>query len=130
MALIDGNKVWTKNYQERDERGQSVAKNFEFHEALEDGTLPYLEIIAVSLAIDSFQKLTFGKGFALIRSYLDKLTEYLITRMSDLKHFNESRLVEIYRREINGSILKDYGPIVTFNLKNSKGIAKIILNPA
>lgn len=122
MALIDADKVWRKNFTTRDDDRTgscSFAKNFEFHEALEDGTLPYLEIIAVSLAIDAFQKLTFDRGFGLIKSYLDKLTQYLVTRLVEIKHYNGSQLVEIYRRENLEE--SDYGPIVAFNLKNSKG---------
>lgn len=125
MALIDADKVWRKNYTARDDKTEPercFAKNFEFHEALEDGTLPYLEIIAVSLAIDAFQKLTFDRGFGLIKSYLDKLTQYLVTCLMQIKHYNGNQLVEIYRRKnLQGS---DYGPIVTFNLKNSKGTKK------
>jgi molybdenum cofactor sulfurtransferase len=122
MALIDSDRVVVKNFTCREgENGSRIARNYHFHEAFEDGTLPYLEIISTGLAIDHFQKLTFGNGFKLIGLYLNDLTEYLINRLKDLKHFNGHSLVEIYRREINGSILTDYGPIISFNLKNSKG---------
>lgn len=121
-ALIDADRVCVKSFTCADQTGVKSAKSFLFHEALEDGTLPYLEIIAAGLAIDHFQKLTYGIGFRLIQSYLLDLTQYLINRLRDLKHFNGNPLVEIYRKEINGSLFTNYGPIIAFNLKNSKSI--------
>lgn len=116
MALINSNKVCPKNYTCSEIDGLRNAKNFLYHEAFEDGTIQYLEIIAVGLAIDKFQQLTIGHGFRLIQLYLKQLTEYCLNKLNQLKHYNDTSLVEIYR-----SLTNDYGPIITFNLKNSKG---------
>lgn len=124
MALIDSDRVCMRNFSctNDESNGVKLAKNMIFHEALEDGTLPYLEILAVGQAIEKFQELTFGIGFSLIQSYLVELTEHLVHCLLELKHFNGNQLVEIYRREFNGSILTNYGPIVSFNLKNPRGL--------
>lgn len=107
MALIDEDRV--------------CMKNSSFHEFLEDGTISYLQIIGVRLAIDKMEKLTLNKGIQLIQSYVEHLTNYCVDGLSGLKHFNGQSLVEIYRREINSSIKTNHGPIISFNLKKSNG---------
>ena len=127
MASIYQPRVCLRNFTCTDDGSPKLAKNCHFHEAFEDGTLPYLEIVAVGLAIEKFQSLTFGLGFDLINIYLKNLSEYMIGRLQDLKHFNQANLVEIYRKQLNGSILNEYGPLVAFNLKNHKGQDIVIL---
>jgi molybdenum cofactor sulfurtransferase len=102
LALIDDNYVQFKN--------QSL------HEMYEEGTISYLDIIGVSLAIDKFQKLTFDQGFRLISLYMGSLSNYFIEHISELKHYNGSKLVELYRHSNPHS---EHGPIFSFNLKNS-----------
>jgi molybdenum cofactor sulfurtransferase len=122
MALIDENKVCYKNCSIKDQIKQKYSvNNYSFHTFLEDGTISYLEIVAVGLAIKKFKKLTFEKGFSLIQDHTIYLINYCIDELTKLEHFNAQKLVEIYRNEINSSIKKNYGPIVSFNLKNSFG---------
>jgi len=92
-------------------------KQNEFHDYMEDGTVSYLDIIALNVSIDKFNELTFNIGFKLIRFYLNDLTDYLYKKLNDLKHFNDQRLVEIYRNNNNNN---NNGPIIAFNLLNSK----------
>ena len=105
MALIDQSSVQPK---------QGL-----LHERLEEGTLPYLDIIAVSLAIDKFEKLTFCKqdGFALIDSYLAELSSYFEAQLRGLTHANGTKLVELYR---DAAAACSYGPVFAFNLKTSR----------
>lgn len=122
MALIDVNKVCYKNCLIKDTHTRkSTVKNYLFHTFLEDGTIPYLEIIAVGLAIEKFNKLTFDKGLILIQDHTNYLINYCIDKLIELEHFNKQKLVEIYRKQIHGSIKNNYGPILSFNLKNSAG---------
>jgi molybdenum cofactor sulfurtransferase len=117
MALIDENKFCFHNCTSKsNEKTYSIMK-YSYHEFLEDGTLPYLDIIAVSLAIDKFEKLTFNIGFKLIESYMDYLTKYCFKSLTELIHFNRKPLVEIYRKSYSSK----YGPIIAFNLKDSSG---------
>lgn len=116
MALIDEDKVCLRNCSCTNGQERTI-KNNSYHEFLEDGTVPYLEIIAVDLAIEKWQKLTLGMGFNIIQTYVDYLRQYCMQALLSLKHFNGKSLVEIYQK--NGNIT--YGPIVAFNLKTSKG---------
>ncbi len=99
-ASIDSNSVYIKD---------------SFYDFMEDGTLSYLDIVALSVAVDKFETITFNQGFILIRKYLENLTNFLVKGLEDLKHFNGNSLVEIYRvKNVN------HGPIIAFNLKNYK----------
>ncbi len=120
MALIDENKVCFRNCSIKNKHTSSV-NNFSFHAFLEDGTISYLEIIALDLSIEKFKKLTFEKGLRLIQGHDSYLINYCVDKMTQLEHFNAQKLVEIYRKEINNSIKNNYGPILSFNLKNSIG---------
>lgn len=115
MALIGDSKICFKNCSLK-QKGQSEIINDNFHEFFEDGTISYLQVIGLNLAIDKFYHLTLRKGFSLIEEYVARLTEYCFTKLDSLKHFNGTKLAEVYRKE--GSDL-NYGPIIAFNLKNS-----------
>ncbi|CAF0712368.1 unnamed protein product [Brachionus calyciflorus] len=117
VALIDDNKVCMKNCT-INKNGNYQIKNNSFHEFFEDGTISYLQIVGLSLAIDKFNKLTFKIGISLIEKYVLDLTDYTLEKLNKLEHFNGQNLVEIYRKE---NVDFKYGPIVAFNLKNSKG---------
>lgn len=115
MALIDDSQICFKNCTLK-QKGQSQIINDNFHEFFEDGTLSYLQVIGLNLAIDKFYQLTFNRGFSIIEKYVARLTEYCLAKLDSLKHYNNTKLVEIYRKDV--SDLK-YGPIIAFNLKNS-----------
>lgn len=105
MALID----------ERDFKFKE-GKNFVFHEFLEDGTISYLDIIGVNVAVDKFSN-TFGSNFIFdIQNHVQNLTKSCFQNLKELKHSNGIKLVEIYR----DSNEHQYGPIIAFNLKNSQ----------
>ena len=89
--------------------------DFYFDEFLEDGIDSNLDAFGLSLAIDKFESLTFGNGFKMIRGHTEFLSEYFLNELFNLKHYNDSKLVEIYRK--NEDNLK-YGPIFAFNLKS------------
>jgi len=95
-------------------------KKNEFHDFMEDGTVSYLDIIALNVSIDKFTQLTYNIGFKLIRLYLNDLIDYLFKKLNDLKHFNQIRLVKIYRSKYESNNNIQYGPIMAFNLLNSK----------
>ena len=114
MALVEQNRFCFKNFS----HDNKTLLDFNFHEFLEDGTVSYLDIVGLSLAIDKFESLTFGNGFKMIRGHTEFLSEYFLNELFNLKHYNDSKLVEIYRK--NEDNLK-YGPIFAFNLKSSLG---------
>ena len=96
------------------------ANTYSYHEFLEDGTLSYLDVVGLNLAIDKFRALTFNQEFKLIQIYLNKLNESCYNRMNKLEHFNGNKLVELYRRPDELNTIR-YGPIIAFNLKSSNG---------
>ncbi|RNA25421.1 molybdenum cofactor sulfurase [Brachionus plicatilis] len=117
MALIDKAQVCFKNCSLK-QNGKSQIKIDNFHEFFEDGTISYLQIIGLNLAIEKFFQLTFGKGFMVIEEYVAELTEYCLAKLEVLKHYNGTKMVEIYRKD---RLDLNYGPIIAFNLKNSSG---------
>ena len=112
MALVDQEYVCVK---------QNTLK---FHDYLENGTISYLNIIGVALAIENFEKLglkseltRFKDMMLQVQNHLEKLTQFCVEKLNVLKHFNNVNLVEVYRKSKN--TFHDYGPIIAFNLKNS-----------
>lgn len=95
-------------------------KSETIHDQLEDGTLPIHSIMAVSPAIDVHREL-FGS--------LDKISRhasFLARRLYDgllaLRHKNDLALCEIYKDPSSTyDDTKSQGPIVAFNLRNSRG---------
>jgi molybdenum cofactor sulfurtransferase len=79
--------------------GTLKLENFNFHEFYEDGTIDYLQIIAISLAIDKWSNMTLNKGFKLISMHVELLTEYCLKSLKSLDHFNKVKLVETYRND-------------------------------
>lgn len=85
---------------------------------LEDGTIPFHSIIALSLAIDTHMSLY--SSFEAISKHTSVLSNYTYQQLKLLKHENGQPLCEIYS---TGSYLdrKAQGPIVSFNLRDSEG---------
>ncbi|KAF9583987.1 hypothetical protein BGW38_007940 [Lunasporangiospora selenospora] len=100
------------------------------HGRFEDGTLNFLDIVALDMAFDSMKTL-YG-SFSRISAHVTALHRLLYNSMRELVHYNGSPLCMIYvdnnpLREdgTNGDSLigdpKTYGPILNFNLKRSNG---------
>ncbi|KAG0047335.1 hypothetical protein BGZ83_007586 [Gryganskiella cystojenkinii] len=92
----------------------------ELHGRFEDGTLNFLDIVALDLAFDSMQEI-FG-GYETIGPHVTALHQLLFQSMRALKHYNNTPICDIYVENDNdiGNPEK-YGPILNFNLKRSNG---------
>jgi molybdenum cofactor sulfurtransferase len=92
----------------------------ELHGRFEDGTLNFLDIVALDLAFDSIRDI-FG-GYDKIGPHVSALHGLLYRSMKDLKHYNQKPVCEIYvDNEDDIETPGQYGPILNFNLKRSNG---------
>jgi molybdenum cofactor sulfurtransferase len=82
--------------------------------ALEDGTLPFQQIIPLDAGFDYIER-KWG-SWKNLYDYCSSLMVDLIARVQNLKHYNDSPVIRVYRE-------KDavYGSIVAFNLLNPVG---------
>ncbi|KAJ5376705.1 hypothetical protein N7509_013591 [Penicillium cosmopolitanum] len=94
-------------------------KESSLHARLEDGTLPFHSIIALDAAINTHERL-FG-SMANISSHTAFLAKQLYDRLSTLKHWNKTKVCEIYHVNSVYGDEKSQGPILAFNLRNSQG---------
>lgn len=87
-------------------------------ERLEDGTIPFHSIIALSIAIDTHKSLY--TSFSKISQHVSALANYTYHQLKDLKFSNGQHLCKLYT---NGDYLdsEKQGPIVTFNLRDYDG---------
>ncbi|CAZ84354.1 unnamed protein product [Tuber melanosporum] len=89
------------------------------HEHLEDGTCAFHSIIALGHAIDTHKRLY--ESFERISAHTASLAAMLAGMLAELTHRSTGRkLVEIYTEEKYGDP-KRQGPVVTFNLCDSRG---------
>lgn len=88
----------------------------DYHNFLEDGTISYLDIIGLNVAMNRFKNVLTNNYMSLIETYLTGLTNFCLQKLNELKHYNEEKLVVIYRNA------GDYGSILAFNLMDSKKI--------
>ncbi|KAL2827409.1 pyridoxal phosphate-dependent transferase [Aspergillus cavernicola] len=108
MVLTDGNPWHAK-------------KVSSIHERLEDGTLPFHNIIALDSAFETHRCL-YGT-MDNVASHTRFLAKQLHERMTALKHYNGAKVCHLYV-----SPTSDYGdpstqgPILAFNLRNSRGM--------
>ncbi|KAG0379282.1 hypothetical protein BGX24_001040 [Mortierella sp. AD032] len=94
------------------------------HGRYEDGTLNYLDIVALDLAFDSIREI-FG-NYSTISPHVTSLHRLLYQSMKSIKHYNGTSLCDIYVESTDsGSQLvgnpEMYGPILNFNLRRSNG---------
>lgn len=95
-------------------------KDTSVHDHLEDGTLPFHNIIALDSAFETHKRL-YG-SMANVSAHTRCLAKRLADRLSSLRHYNGVKICQLY-----ASPSGDYadpssqGPIVTFNLRNSRG---------
>lgn len=95
-----------------------ASKSTSLHSSLEDGTLPFHNIIALGLAIQDFEQ-HFG-SFTHVSAYTADLTRLLYSRLSTLKHYNSKPVAHLYSDSCVDS-QSSQGPIVAFNLKTADG---------
>ena len=86
------------------------------HVALEDGTLPIHNIVALRTAIQVHKEL-YG-SFAAIQRHTSSLARQLLIDLQTLRHGNGNPVCEVYAA---GSDAGSHGPIVAFNIRNSSG---------
>ncbi|XP_068716282.1 molybdenum cofactor sulfurase-like [Montipora foliosa] len=84
----------------------------------EDGTLPYLEIIALCHAFKAFEKLT-GSMLAVL-NHTHSLALYTYNEMCAMKHLSGKPLCKIYCKTDFKDETKQ-GPIINFNLLRTNG---------
>ncbi|KAF9160368.1 hypothetical protein DFQ26_005568 [Actinomortierella ambigua] len=97
------------------------------HGRFEEGTLNFLDIIALDHAFESVNEL-YG-SYANISPHVSSLQRLLYNGLRQLKHWNGTPLCTIYIEHAPGdgedsSLVgnpAEYGPIVNFNLKQSNG---------
>jgi molybdenum cofactor sulfurtransferase len=90
------------------------------HERLEDGTLPFHNIIALDVAMDVHLRLY--KSMSTIASHTSFLVRRLYQGLSSLEHRNGMKVCVLYTKEasIFGSPIGN-GPSVAFNIQNQSG---------
>ncbi|GLI77369.1 hypothetical protein PoHVEF18_005659 [Penicillium ochrochloron] len=94
-------------------------KESSIHERLEDGTIPFHNIIALDAAIDTHERL-YG-SMANISTHCAFLAKRFFDRISGLTHWNQTKVCHVY--ETNGvyGCSTTQGPIIPFNIRNSLG---------
>ncbi|KAJ8070428.1 hypothetical protein OCU04_000802 [Sclerotinia nivalis] len=95
-------------------KGQSL------HETLEDGTLPFHNIMALEAAIDVHRSL-YG-SMERIANHTTFLARKLYEGLKSLRHSNAEPVCEIYSRGFSyGASSQVQGPTIAFNVKTSFG---------
>jgi molybdenum cofactor sulfurtransferase len=97
-------------------------KDQTLHDRLEDGTLPFHNIVALDHALAVHEKLYGTFPMTRISKHTCYLAKVLYDGMSALYHFNGEKLCEIYQGP--GSAYgnsQTQGPTIAFNLRNSEG---------
>ncbi|KAK2026200.1 MOSC N-terminal beta barrel domain-containing protein [Colletotrichum zoysiae] len=98
------------------EKWHSSKKAF-LHERLEDGTLPFHNILALDAALDVHAEL-FG-SMSFVASHTRFLTDCLYDGLAALKHGNGMSVCTIYSQPSNElSDSEESGPILSFNIRN------------
>jgi molybdenum cofactor sulfurtransferase len=95
-------------------------KSQSLHDELEDGTLPFHNIIALDSALDVHERL-FG-FMARVSAHTCYLSRVLYSELSSVRHSNGLPVCKIYRH--SGSTYgngKTQGPTIAFNVRNSQG---------
>jgi molybdenum cofactor sulfurtransferase len=97
-----------------------AVKSAHLHEQLEDGTLPIHSIIALKSALSVHHDL-FGT-LDRISEHTSFLAERLYSSLKSLRHGNDEPVCQIYKDTTSTYGNKEtQGPVVAFNLRDSKG---------
>ncbi|KAL1964608.1 hypothetical protein VTN77DRAFT_6782 [Rasamsonia byssochlamydoides] len=95
-------------------------KETSIHDQLEDGTLPFLNVIALDSALEVHKRL-YG-SMANISNHTGLLANELFERLSSLKHYNGSPVCQLYTSPSSSYTDRStQGPIIAFNLRDSRG---------
>ncbi|KAK2696112.1 hypothetical protein QWA68_006311 [Fusarium oxysporum] len=89
------------------------------HERLEDGTLPFHNIVALDIAMDIHRRL-FG-SMDQISSHASYLAQRMFQELSNMRHANGAPVCKIYTSASSDKNTLGNGPVVSFNLRNSQG---------
>ncbi|XP_021345149.1 molybdenum cofactor sulfurase-like [Mizuhopecten yessoensis] len=84
----------------------------------EDGTIPFLDIIALRHGFDALDRI--GGGIQKISQHAFTIAQYFHHNLSSLHHGNGRPLADIYC-EGNFDDIQTQGPIVNFNLRRANG---------
>ncbi|KAF7591179.1 hypothetical protein BBP40_001894 [Aspergillus hancockii] len=96
------------------------AKKSTIHERLEDGTLPFHNIIALDSALSTHEHL-FG-SMRNVSSHTRYLAKRLHSRLSAMTHFNGKKVCHLYTSpESSYDDASTQGPLIAFNIRNSSG---------
>ncbi|KAI7838435.1 hypothetical protein COHA_007698 [Chlorella ohadii] len=87
-------------------------------ERFEDGTLPFIEIMALKYGLRVFD--TLG-GPAAIEAHVESVGRYLYEQASQLRHSNGTPLLEIYGNHARPDSAKRQGSTLTFSLLDPSG---------
>ena len=85
---------------------------------LEDGTVNFLDIIALKHGFQMFERLG---GIEAIQSHVGSLTQYLYKELSALKHSNGRPMLEIFGKHGRQDSGRVQGGIVNFELLKPSG---------
>ncbi|KAL7929030.1 pyridoxal phosphate-dependent transferase [Trichoderma chlorosporum] len=95
-------------------------KPYSLHERLEDGTLPFHSIVAADIAISTHRRL-FG-SMDQISAHTAYLRRELSQGLHSLRHGNGTPVCHIYSEIPNDATPVEAGPVVSFNLRDSRGL--------
>jgi molybdenum cofactor sulfurtransferase len=94
-------------------------KEYELHEELEDGTLPFHSIIALDAALNTHQRLY--TSMTHISAHTSYLAKALYDGLRSLHHGNGVPVCEIYKHAASAyGDGKTQGPTIAFNVRNSQ----------
>eukprot|EP00898_Chlorokybus_atmophyticus_P006297 jgi/Chlat1/6669/Chrsp49S06159 len=85
------------------------------HERLEDGTVPYLSILAIRHGFARLNKL----GMRAIEQHTGSLTRYAACRLSSLRHYNKRPVVQLYGN--HHSAPHAQGPVLALSILRADG---------
>ncbi|GKU00620.1 molybdenum cofactor sulfurase [Fusarium langsethiae] len=94
-------------------------KSYYLHERLEDGTLPFHNIVALDIAMKVHRKL-FG-SMGQVSSHTSYLVQRMLRGLGNLRHANGTSVCMMYTATSGEEEDLGNGPIVSFNLRNSHG---------
>ncbi|CAG8532478.1 14071_t:CDS:2 [Funneliformis mosseae] len=88
------------------------------HERYEDGTINFLDIIALDHAFDASERLF--NNFNFIKSHVTSLMIYLSRNMKSLQHYNGRSVCVVYsNNDFSDNTFQ--GPVFSFNVKRADG---------
>ncbi|KAM0196751.1 hypothetical protein ACHAPI_005632 [Fusarium lateritium] len=94
-------------------------KSHFLHERLEDGTLPFHNIVALDIAMDIHRRL-FG-SMDQVSSHTSYLTQRMLEKLGNMRHANGTPVCSIYTSMPDDKNSLGVGPVISFNLRNSHG---------